>query len=64
LGPSRATIRAWRWEFSNRSEEILTWCGQALDLVGVSWRRSSQHHIAVSRRTEVARLDDLIGLKR
>lgn len=52
-----------RWEFSNRSEEILTWCGQALDLAGVAWRRSSRHHVAVSRRTDVARLDDLIGLK-
>lgn len=52
-----------RWEFSNRSEEILGWCGEALDLVEIAWRRSSKHHVAVSRRADVARLDQLIGLK-
>lgn len=52
-----------RWEFSNRSEEILGWCGDALDLVDVAWRRSSNFHVAVSRRADVNRLDSLIGLK-
>ncbi len=53
-----------RWEFSNRSEEILGWCGDALNLVDVAWRRSSKFHIAVSRSADVATLDALIGLKR
>jgi hypothetical protein len=52
-----------RWQFSNRSEDILGLCCWALDLVGVRWRRSSRHHVSVSTRADVARLDDLIGPK-
>ena len=53
-----------RWQFVNMSPEILGWCGEALDLVGVEWRRSNHKTISVSRRESVARLDALIGLKR
>ena len=53
-----------RWQLSNRSEEILTWCGDALDLLGVPWRRSSFKHVSVSTRAGVALLDELIGPKR
>jgi len=53
-----------RWQFSNTSEDILGLCGWALDLAGVEWRRSSTHHISVSTRTGVTKLDSLIGLKR
>jgi hypothetical protein len=53
-----------RWEFSNRSEEILRWCGAALDLLGVPWRRSSFKHVSVSTRAGVALLDELLGPKR
>ena len=53
-----------RWQFVNRSEQILTWCEQALDLVDVPWRRSNRWTVSVSRRDAVARLDDLVGLKR
>ena len=53
-----------RWQLSNCSEEILQWCGEALDLLGVPWRRSSRKHLSVSTRAGVALLDELIGPKR
>lgn len=52
-----------RWQFSNASEEILGWCGDTLDLVGVRWRRSNTRVLSVSRRPDVARLTALIGEK-
>jgi len=52
-----------RWQFTNASEEILGWCGDALDLLGLAWRRSGPRTISVSRGADVARLDGLIGLK-
>lgn len=52
-----------RWQFVNASQEILGWCADALDLVGVEWRRSGKRTISVSRHDAVARLDALIGLK-
>lgn len=52
-----------RWQFVNRSEQILGWCEQALDLVEVPWRRSNRWTVSVSRREAVARLDALIGPK-
>ncbi len=52
-----------RWQFTNCSSEIQQWCCDALDLVGVPWRRSNAKTISVSTRAGVARLDELIGLK-
>lgn len=52
-----------RWEFSNRSEDILRLCGHALDRLGVDWKRSSRFHVSVSRRAAVAALDAAIGPK-
>lgn len=52
-----------RWQFSNRSEDILGLCTWALDLVDVAWRRSSRWCVSVSRREAVARLDELVGPK-
>jgi len=52
-----------RWQFVNASEEILGWCGDALDLIDVPWRRSGRRTISVSTRAGVARLDELIGPK-
>lgn len=52
-----------RWQFSNRSEDILGLCCWALDLVGVAWRRSGPFTVSVSRRAAVARLDALVGPK-
>lgn len=52
-----------RWQFSNRSAEIRGWSGDALDLAGVAWRRSSWCALSVSRRAAVTRLDRIIGPK-
>jgi hypothetical protein len=53
-----------RWQFVNHSSDIRAWCTQALDLLEVPWRQSSWKCISVSTRAGVARLDELIGLKR
>ncbi|WP_193607096.1 helix-turn-helix domain-containing protein [Nocardioides lijunqiniae] len=53
-----------RWQFTNYSVDIRELCCWALDLVDVPWRQSNVHHISVSTRAGVARLDELIGLKR
>lgn len=52
-----------RWQFVNRSEDILGLCSAALDLAEIPWRRSGRFTISVSRRAAVAHLDELIGLK-
>jgi len=52
-----------RWQFTNFSADIRELCCWALDLVEVPWRQSNRHHISVSTRAGVARLDALIGLK-
>lgn len=52
-----------RWQFTNYSDDIRELCCWALDLVDVPWRQSNRHHISVSTRAGVARLDELIGLK-
>ena len=52
-----------RWQFTNNSAEIRGWCADALTLVGIAWRQSNWKTISVSRRADVARLDELIGLK-
>jgi hypothetical protein len=52
-----------RWQFSNRSDDILALCCWALDLVAVAWRQSGPWTISVSRREAVGALDELIGPK-
>jgi hypothetical protein len=52
-----------RWEFVNRSDDILALCTWALDLCRISWRQPRPVCIAVSRRDDVHRLDELIGPK-
>ena len=52
-----------RWQFTNASEEIRVWCCEVLDMLGLRWRQSNTRTISVSRRDDVARLDQLIGLK-
>lgn len=52
-----------RWEFANRSSDIIGLCGWALDLAGVEFRLRRADRLAVSRREAVQRLDALIGLK-
>jgi hypothetical protein len=52
-----------RWQFTNVSADIRSLCCWALDLSGVAWRQSNHKTISVSRRADVARLDELIGPK-
>jgi hypothetical protein len=52
-----------RWQFVNESAEIMRWCGEALDLVGIAWRQTNRRTLSVSRREAVAELDGLIGPK-
>jgi hypothetical protein len=52
-----------RWQFVNHSTDIQGFCTDALDRLGIPWRRSSWKTISVSRREAVARLDELIGPK-
>ena len=53
-----------RYQFSNRSEDILGLFGWVCDLLGVSWRRMDRTTISVARRDSVAILDEFIGPKR
>lgn len=52
-----------RWQFVNESADIMRWCGEALDLVGIAWRQTNRRTLSVSRREAVAELDRLIGPK-
>ncbi|MGO4256237.1 helix-turn-helix domain-containing protein [Marmoricola sp. RAF53] len=52
-----------RWQFVNESRDIMQWCGEALDRVGVRWRQTKPRVLSVSRRDDVARLTALIGEK-
>jgi len=52
-----------RYLFSNKSEDILRLCGEALDRLGVEWRFSRADTISVARREAVARLDEFVGPK-
>lgn len=53
-----------RWQFTNVSADIRELCCWALDLVDIPWRQSNAKTISVSTRAGVARLEELIGLKR
>ncbi len=53
-----------RWEFVNRSDDILAICTDALDLMGLHWTRPRINAISVARRDDVRRLDEAIGPKR
>ena len=52
-----------RYQFSNKSADILRLCGEALDRLGVAWRFSRRDVISVARREAVARLDEVVGPK-
>lgn len=53
-----------RYSFSNRSDDIKGVFCHACDLIGVHWTRSGTSCIYVSRKADVARLDEFIGPKR
>jgi hypothetical protein len=52
-----------RYQFSNKSADILRLCGEALDQLGVAWRFARPDVISVARREAVARLDAFVGPK-
>ncbi|ETK36482.1 hypothetical protein [Microbispora sp. ATCC PTA-5024] len=52
-----------RYLFKNESADILRLCGDALDRLGVDWRRNKRNEISVARRAAVARLDEFVGPK-
>ena len=49
--------------FSNRSEDIIGLFTDALDLLGITWRRSDQHTVSIYRKAATARMDEFIGPK-
>jgi len=53
-----------RYFFSNESTDIIGVFSGALDQVGVRWRMCRPNLVAVSRRADVALMDDHIGPKR
>ena len=53
-----------RWQFTNESNDIKRWCGEALDALGIPWRQSNKKTLSVSTRAGVRLLDEHIGLKR
>jgi hypothetical protein len=53
-----------QYQFSNRSADIRELFGAACDRMGIYSRQSSQWHVAVARRRDVARMDLIVGKKR
>jgi hypothetical protein len=52
-----------RYQFSNRSADIHRIFTDALDRLGISWRKANQWTISVARRDAVAALDEFVGPK-
>jgi hypothetical protein len=52
-----------RYFFSNESDDIIGILTDALDLLGIAWRRPRRNLVAVSRREAVAALDVFVGSK-
>jgi hypothetical protein len=52
-----------RYMFSNKSEDIIGILTDALDVLGIAWRRPRADMIAVSRREAVAKLDEFVRAK-
>ena len=52
-----------RYQFSNRSEDILGIFCEACDTLGVERRRMNAVTISVAKRDSVARLDEFVGPK-
>ena len=52
-----------RYMFSNRSGDIRKILTDALDILGIAWRRPRWDHVAVSRKEAVAALDVFVGPK-
>jgi hypothetical protein len=62
-GTNGVTYEYWRYQFSNRSEDIEQLFCHACDRLGIEWRRMNEFAISVARRGSVALLDELVGSK-
>lgn len=63
----RTPSRRWSWPryaFDNRSDDIRSIFCQACDMLGVHWTTAGNYTIYVSRKADVATLDQFIGSKR
>ncbi len=52
-----------RYQFSNKSSDIITIFTDALDLLNVHWTRTSKRDVSVARRNDVAFMDTFVGPK-
>lgn len=52
-----------RYQFSNNSQHIQEIFKESCDRFGVRWTQPSWKHVSVSRRSDVAKLDTIIGPK-
>ena len=52
-----------RYHFSNRSEDIIGLFTDALDVLGITWRRSTEYIVSIYRKAATARMDEFIGPK-
>jgi hypothetical protein len=52
-----------RYIFTNESADIKGLFTDALDRLGIAWRRMNHKNISVARREAVARLDEFVGPK-
>jgi hypothetical protein len=52
-----------RYNFTNASGDIRGLFTDALDRLGIAWRRMNERNISVARREAVARLDEFVGPK-
>ncbi len=53
-----------RYEFSNHSKDIQRIFTRACDTAGIRWKQMNWKSVAISRREEVAKMDEFIGPKR
>jgi hypothetical protein len=53
-----------RYQFSNRSDDLHRLLADALDSLGVRWRRTNAITTSVARRDDVAKLDAFVERKR
>lgn len=58
------TYRYWRYQFSNRSEDIKRIFCHSCDRLGIEWRVMNSMTISVARRESIERMDRFIGPKR
>jgi hypothetical protein len=64
MNTGRHGWRCPRYGFSNKSADILGIFCYACEQFGVHWTKSGQRTIYVSRKADVAKLDEFIGPKR